>query len=386
MSRRFPLFAKFPVFLANLDNAANGALTRFKNLWKAETMKRFLISILILAVSLTAARADGRAGVVEWSDGHKQTGAISLTAGKDLRIFSGDKQVSLTLDEVKEIRFTAEKEQMWEGFYFPNAGQATQVKTGEVYPIRYIKAEIFLGNGQVLAGHLATTVFYIENDDGAQKVVVLAKQSGTNGKKMAELLYPTAIRFDAGAASSGSAVIDLTAAALPGAQPPVILTQPDLTALSAQQTAGKPIWTVPTNDPTKIFLSVEAADGIHVAWPEGEVDADRHTAVDTGLRDMRDFYDTRTSLGSFAGADGTDIFSLVMMKRLANAYNGDGSAFPSDQTPWSLVILHWKYDPDTKKATLLHRAMLAIGRITPTAPEPKVIRDTALAGDISRAK
>ena len=275
---------------------------------------------------------------------------------------------------------------MWEGFYFPNAGQATQVKTGEVYPIRYIKAEVTLGNGQVVTGHLATTVFYIENDDGAQKVVVLAKQSGTNGEKMAALIYPTAIRFDAGAASSSSAVIDLTSEKWTGTQPPVILTEPDLTPLAAQQTPGSPIWTVPTDDPTKILLSVEAADGIHVAWPDDDTNPDHAAAVNTGLQDIRDFYDTRTSLGSFAGADDTDIYSLVMMKRLAKAYNGDGSAFPSDQTPWSLVILHWKYDADAKKVTLLHRAMLAIGRIDPKTPEPRVIRDPALLQDIRKAK
>ena len=191
-----------------------------------------------------------------------------------------------------------------------------------------------------------------------------------------------------------------------GLQPPVILTQPELTALAAQQTPGKPIWTVPTNDPTKILLSIEAADGIHVAWPEGALDDSRlrqpgepepvppladvdpliRVAVEVGLRDMRDFYDTRNLLGSFKGGDGSDIFSLVMMKRLAKAVNGDGSAFPADQTPWSLVILHWKYDADAKKVTLLHRAMLAIGRITPTVPEPKVIRDPALLRAITVGK
>jgi hypothetical protein len=70
-----------------------------------------------------AARADGRAGAVEWSDGHKVAGAISLTPGKNLRLFTKDTPVTLSLDEVKEIRFTVEKEQMWEGFYFPNAGR-----------------------------------------------------------------------------------------------------------------------------------------------------------------------------------------------------------------------------------------------------------------------
>ena len=52
-------------------------------------MRRFTILILMLAAGVAFARAEGRPGVVEWSDGHKQTGAISLTAGKDLRVFYG---------------------------------------------------------------------------------------------------------------------------------------------------------------------------------------------------------------------------------------------------------------------------------------------------------
>jgi hypothetical protein len=333
----------------------------------------------------TLAKADGRPGEIEWSDGHKQTGAISLTAGKDLRIFADDKQVSVTLDQVKQIRFLVEKEQMWEGFYFPNAGQATQVKTGDVYPIRYLKAELTLGNGQVVAGHLETTVFYVEDDEGhAQKVVVLAKQSGPDGQKLADLLYPTTIRFDAGAASTTSAVIDLTSANFTGAQPPVFLTEPDLTLLAAQQTAGKPIWTVPLDDPAKLIFSVEAADGIHVAWPATDIDPLMVAAVATGLHDMRDFYDTRTALGSFPGPDATDIYSLVIMKRLAKSLDGGGGAFT--QTPWSLVVLRWKYDPDTMKALLLNRAILAIGRSDNKTPEPKVFPDPALLKDVSQTK
>jgi hypothetical protein len=380
-------------------------------------MKRFAFTFstrarlvaVVLAACVGVTRADGRAGVVTWSDGHQQAGDISLTAGKDLRLFTGGQQVSVTLDVVKEIHFTPEKEEMWEGFYFPNAGQATQVKTGEVYPLRYLKTQLTLGNGQVLEGHLFTTVFYIENDDGAQKVVVMAKQTGTNGEKMADLLYPTAIRFDNGAASSGSAVIDLTPAGLSGLQKPIILTQPDLTLLAAQPTPGKPAWTVPTDDPSKIIFSVVAADGIHVSWPgdssptitdynsnqndpapkfpPSDVDPMIRVAVKTGLRDMRDFYDTRTLLGSFSGgADGTDIYSLVMMKRLGKSLNGDATAFASDQTPWSLVLLHWKYDADAKKVTLLHRAMLAIGRIDVKTPEPKIFRDPELFRDITGTK
>jgi hypothetical protein len=323
---------------------------------------------------------------VDWSDGHKVAGDISLTPGKDLRIYTGSTQVTVTLDEVKEIEFKPEKEEMWEGFYFPNAGQATQVKTGEVYPIRYLQTQITLGNGQVVEGHLFTTVFYVENDDGVQKVVVMAKQTGPNGQKLADLLYPTAIRFEGGAVSTASAVIDLTPAGFAPLHPPVILRKPDLTLLPTQPTEGKPIWTVAIDDPGKLLFSVEAADGIHVAWPDATLDPDRKLAVDSGLKVMQDFYDDRKILGSFVGDDATDIYSLVMMKRVGKSVDGGGTPTPSDITPWSLVVLRWKYDSEQKKATLLNRAMLVIGRQQGNSGLPTVFKQPELLQDISGSK
>ena len=217
------------------------------------------------------ARADGRAGSVEWSDGHKQTGAISLTPGKDLRLLADDRQFSLSLAEVKEIRFKPEKEEMWEGFYFPNAGQATQVKTGEVYPIRYLQTQITLANGQVVEGHLFTTTFYVETDDATEKVVLMAKQTGANGQKLADLAYPTLIRFDAGATAAGSSQIDLTQAGLADMQPPVVVARPDLALLPVQPTAGKPIWTVPAGrSGTDSSSRWRPATAFMLSWPATE--------------------------------------------------------------------------------------------------------------------
>jgi len=333
------------------------------------------IAAILILLSFGLARADDRAGTVDWSDGHKVAGAISLTPGKVLRLFSGGSQVTIKLEQVKEIIFKTEKEEMWEGFYFPNAGQATQVKTGEVYPIRYLQTQITLGNGQVVEGHLFTTVFYLENDDGVQKVVVMAKESGPNGTKLTDLIYPTAIRFDGGATSAASAVIDLTQAGFVPLHPPLILTRPDLAQQPVQATVGKPIWTVTTDDPGKIVFSVEAADGIHVAWPDGALDPDRQRAVDTGLKVMQDFYDTRTALGSFTDADAGDIYSLVLMKRIAKAYDPNGTPISTDIVPWSLVMLRWKYDANQKKATLLNRTMLSIGREQGNSGAPELLRD-----------
>ncbi|HEV3271583.1 MAG TPA: hypothetical protein VGZ93_05320 [Candidatus Methylacidiphilales bacterium] len=337
-----------------------------------------LTAVVILAWC-GAARAEGRAGSVEWSDGRKAAGAISLTPGKSLRLFTATGQVSVSLDEVKDIRFKVEKEEMWEGFYFPNAGQATQVKTGEVYPIRYLRTEITLGNGQVVEGHLFTTTLYIETDDATEKVVLMAKQTGANGQKLADLVYPTRIGFDAGAVVAGSSRIDLTQAGFANMQPPVIVTRPDLAPPPMEQAPGKPVWTVPVADPGRLFFAVEAGDGIHVAWPEAEADPARQQAAAGALKVMQDFYDTRTALGCFA--DGDDVYSLVMMKRAART-----DSFSAGKIPWSLVILRWKYDPDEKKATLLNRVTLATGRAKNNSPLPAVFKQPELLKDVSVGK
>jgi len=344
-----------------------------------------LLLLLLLAWG-GAARAEGRAGAVEWSDGRKLAGAISLSPGKDLRLFTSAAPVSLSLAEVKEIRFKPEKEEMWEGFYFPNAGQTTQVKTGEVYPIRYLQTQITLANGQVVEGHLFTTTFYVETDDATEKVVLMAKQTGANGQKLADLVYPTAIRFDAGGASAGSARIDLTQAGFSPTNPPIIMARPDLTSPPAQQTDGKPIWTVPSADAGKLLFAVEAGDGMHVAWPETAVDPPTQQAVETALKVMRDFYDTRALLGCFADADAGDVYSLVMMKRLGKSVDPNGTPISADVIPWSLVILRWKYDPDQKKATLLNRVLLKIGRTEGNSPPPAVFKEPGLLRDVSGGK
>jgi len=354
-------------------------------------MKRqlFIHAVLVVGIVLAwcgVARAEGRAGLVEWSDGHKLAGAISLTPGKDLRLFTSTKSVSVSLAEVKEIRFKPEKEEMWEGFYFPNAGQATQVKTGEVYPIRYLQTQITLADGQVVEGHLFTTTFYVESDDATQKIVVMAKQTGPNGQKLADLTYPTLISFDTASASAGSSRIDLTQAGFTPSNPPVIIARPELMLLPAQQTTGKPIWTVPSGNPGQILFAVDASDGMHVAWPETAVDPPMQQAVEDAVKVMRDFYDTRTLLGCFSDADAGDVYSLVMMKRLGKSVDGGGNPLSASTVPWSLVILRWKYDPDQKKATLLNRVLLKIGRTEGNSAPPVVFKEAGLMKDIAGDK
>jgi hypothetical protein len=336
---------------------------------------RFLFSALPLALSLILARpALARPGTATWSDGKQVTGDVTITPGKQLKLFTSGSPVEFQLAEVKEIKLLPEKEQMAEGFYFPDAGQATQAKTGEVYPVRYFRAQVTMPDGRVLDGHLFTTVLYIQNDDGAQKIVIEAKQTGADGQKLADLPYLTQILFTDTA--TGLCRLDLSHETFPGAKPAVVVSCPDLTPVALEPDKTPQVWTMPTPDPQKIIFSIEATDGLHVAWPDTEADPDTVLAVQNGLHTLQDFYDTRTLLGTFA--DGEDVYSLVMMSRKAASYGMDASV-----TPWSLVMLHWNVDADTHKATLLNRAPFSIGRANNNAPPPPVLKSSALLRDIS---
>jgi len=339
--------------------------------------RRFPFSTLPIALAFVMAHSAGaRPGTVTWSDGRTITGDLTLTPGKQLKLFTSGAPVEFPLAEVKEIRFTPEKEQIAQGFYFPNAGQATQAKTDDIYPVRYLHAQFTMPDGRVLEGHLFTTVLYVQNDAGAQKVVLEAKQTGADGQKLADLPYPAHIQFTDTAASMCR--LDLSHAVFPGAKPAVVASRPDLAPVTLEPGGSPLIWTLPTPDPKKLVFSIEADDGIHVAWPATEADPVVVTSVQNGLHTLQDFYDTRTLLGTFA--EGSDVYSLVMMYRKASSVGMAASV-----TPWSLVILRWNVDADTHKATLLNRASFAIGRANDGMAPPSVLKDPTLLNDITAA-
>jgi hypothetical protein len=342
-------------------------------------MKRLLYIGVLFAMVSAIVRADGRPGTIQFSDGKTLAGALSLTPGKQLRVYITDTTaVSIALAEVKEMRFKVEKEEMRRGFYFPNPGQAAQAQTDDTYPVRYLSAEISLADGKTVAGHLMTTTLYVENDDGTKKIVLMAKMTGEDNAKIDDLVYPTDIRLEAGAAA-GASQIDLTQAGFVPLHPPVIFAKPDLKLLPAAQVEGKPIWTVATDHPVSILFSVEAADGIHVAWPMEPVLAADPTVkqiVEAALVNMHDFFDTRNVLA--CSLEDEDVYTLVMLSRV-----GPTDSFKAGRIPWSLVAMRWKYDADAKKVVLLNRTNLVVGRAENNSPLPAVLKQPELLRDIT---
>jgi hypothetical protein len=345
-------------------------------------MKSLLsLGVLVVAGCVVSLQADDRTGKVTYSDGRSITGTLTLSPGKNLRIYTSETTaVSLALEQVKEMRFKVEKEEMRKGFYFPTPGQATQAETGDVYPVRYISAEIVLADGKTLSGHLLTTMLYCENDAGAQKVPLMAKITGEDGQKIDDLVYPADIRFDTGAPTAGASLVDLTQSGFTPKNPPVFFTKSDMTSLPATQVDGKQVWSVPTDHPDQIMFAEEAADGIHVAWPGSDAGSDVAKAVQDGLTNMHDFYDSRALLGCVAEDD--QVYAVVMLKRVGSMVNGDGTPVTNGMIPWRLVIMHFDYDASAKKVTLLNRATLAVGRAEDNSPPPAVLKQPELLRDI----
>jgi len=342
-------------------------------------MKRVLVFCALLAC--VPLHGDGRPGTVVFSDGHTITGGLLLSPGKDLRIYTSDTvAVTLSLDQVKEMRIKVEKEEMRKGFYFPNPGQATQAETGDVYPVRYLSAEIVLEDGKTLAGHLLTTMLYCENDDGTQKVPLMAKITGEDKQKIDDLVYAQDIRFDSSVAATGGTEIDLTQAGISPKSKPVILAKPTLVALPATQIEGKQAWNVASDHPESVLFAVEAADGIHVAWPSTEAAPEVRKAVQEALVNMHDFYDSRTLLASTV--EESDVYSLAMLKRVGSMVNGDGTPVTNGMIPWDVVVLHFDYDAEAGKVTLLNRTTLAVGRAYNNSPPPAVLKQPELLRDI----
>ncbi len=346
---------------------------------------RSYFSVLLAAMLWMAAplHADGIPGKIEWSDGRKITGPISLTPGKDIRLFEATGQISLRLADIHLIEMIPEKEEVREGFAFIEPGQARTEKTGEVYPVRYLRAKIALRDGKVLEGHLYTTVLYVETGDTAEKVVLLAKQTGKEGQKIEDVPYPTSIRFD-GASSSASSQIDLTRAGLAGVSRIVVISKPDLTLLDAPASGGGTMsWTVPFGETERILFAVESPDGIHVAWPVSleAASTEASRAVEASLVAMRDFYDVKKLMGCFYEADKEDVYALVMLSRSAQTHS-----FEKGKEPWTLAVLRWKYDADEKKTTLLNRAAISTGRSAGDVKPPAVFKDEKLLSMITPAK
>jgi hypothetical protein len=155
-----------------------------------------------------------RPGKVTLSDGTELKGEIWFTDAK-LRVYEGQdvldgRFVNLAQNELVSITFNEKKKSMEHPWRFKNAGSDEKEFLPTTYPLMEFGAEVKVGSGKVLAGHLMTTPLYVrvpgaENpmDFDNKKFILKYQVKGEPGQTYKDVVYVTSITFTDTAASSG---------------------------------------------------------------------------------------------------------------------------------------------------------------------------------------
>ncbi len=320
---------------------------------------------------LVASSALARPGVIEFSDGQRVEGNVTLTPGKQIQLLSGGQQRAFGLERVREIRFRPEEELMERNWRFREAGKAEKEFWGDPYPVRHVKASVVFADSTTADGHLFTTVLYVEAKEGTRKVIVYAKQRGEQKQTLAQLVYPTRIRFTDDAADS-AARLKLTLK-IPGVGSDMEVTGVaigSLVGLYAHAT-GKPgeyDMTAPLGE--QVAIGYRNGNEIVMGWPAGA--AEKITArVREGVQDAQDFFDGKELLGVWHDEVTGNVYSLMLLHRRGHTTMGGGKT-----QPWRVSIWRWKYDAESNQLMLAGRCDLfreitgrgaALPRVRPSA-------------------
>jgi hypothetical protein len=321
-------------------------------------VKLFLIASCLLLVLGAGASADAQArqGKVEFSDGATLAGNISLTPGSELKIQAGKDIRVLALDQVREIRLTAEREEMQRKWRFREAGQTAKEFFGEPYPERSLQTTVTLADGATLSGHLYTTVLYVEGEDGTRKVILPAKQTGNEGDSFKSLVFPARISFaDATAPAEATVTLRVKWPGLAAATQIAALTRGELVRLEATRDGAAGDFKMPSPLGHEIFLALKTGGRIVVGWP-ALPDAKALAQVRQAMANSEDFFDQRRVLGAVRDPAGADIYSLVFAAR-----KGKTTLEETRSQPWRLEILRWKTEEGSERLMLAGQGYLFRG-------------------------
>ncbi len=339
--------------------------------------------LLALTLALPALAAVKRPGTVQLSNGEVLQGLISLSPGEDLRLHVDGNQIrALDFERVSQIRLAPAQEKMVQKWRFLEAGQTRKELSGKPYLIRDLQATVFLAGGEKLAGHLYTTVLYLEEGEKARKVILPAKQRGKEGEDANALVFPALITFtDAAAGAEETIRLRLSLPGLTEKTEVAALTWGALFALEGRRTGTPGEFLMPSPLGREMFLAVKTDKGIVAGWPAAS-DPKFLEIVRTNLVHAEDFFDDRKLLGVCYDEPNLDIYALLMLRR-AGQTTMDG-----DKTqPWRLVILRWKYDPETQRVLLagrgsLFRGILPKGETPPAVSLSPQLRKPKKQGDL----
>ncbi|UCC99161.1 MAG: hypothetical protein JSW66_04600 [Phycisphaerales bacterium] len=377
------------------------------NTWIRFFFQSLAVLILLLGQA-TPAPAAPRQAAVYFSDGNILTGRIALTSGRKFKLnvpeagklrttdmVTGEpvqygKVRQFTFEPVKEIRFYPEKEQMRQDWKFVEktkydektaVADYTPAKKefwGQLYPLRYLFAEVVFSSGETLEGHLYSVPVYLETEQKTHRLLLLSKQRGKKGTKLDDLVYVTRIKMlDKGQDIAADITITFTGTAVGPDDVVQAVTRDSLTPVPTERGKRPGTFVVKSAFGEDFYIAVKKKGRYIVGWPSNQ-DQKLFALAQDYLQRQRDFYNDKKLLGVITSTDGKEILTLVnLRRRFAPTHFGEiGGEWDKELgrivEPWRLSIWRWKYDPVNQDLLLSSRGTFFRVIFLPEDPTPEV--------------
>ncbi|MBL7185649.1 MAG: hypothetical protein ISS70_04935 [Phycisphaerae bacterium] len=369
---------------------------------------RLAPAILLVLLYLSAfARAAPRKAAVYYSDGKVLTGSISLTSGRTLKlnipkggklkttdmITGADAQYGkvrqFTFEPVSEIRFHPEREEIRQNWKFVETTKydektavadftpARKEFWGDSYPLRYISCQVVFSSGETIAGHLYSTVLYLETEEKTIQIVLRSKQRGDKGTKMDDLIYVTKIKMlDQGRDIAASITVKFAGMSFEPNDVVQAVTRDSLTPVPTERGDDPGTFIVKSTFGEDFYLAVKKGEKCLVGWPRTQ-DRKLFAVAEDHLKRQRDFYNDKKLLAVSKSADGKEVLTLVNLRRrfAPTNFGSIGGEWDKELNaivePWRLSIWRWKYDPVNQDMLLSGRGTFFRLIFLPEHPTPE---------------
>ncbi len=344
---------------------------------------------------------------VYYSDGKVLTGRIALTSGRTFKlnipeagklkttdmITGADVQYGkvrqFDFEPVSEIRFHPEREEIRQNWKFiekTKYDEKTAVADftparkefwGQTYPLRYLASEVVFSSGETIAGHMYSTVLYLESEQKTIRIVLRSKQRGDKGTKMDDLIYVTKIKMlDQGKDVAANITVKFTEMTFGPNDVVQAVTRDSLTAVPTERGDEPGTFIVKSTFGEDFYLAVKKGEKCFVGWPRTQ-NLRLFAVAEDHLKRQRDFYNDKKLLAVSKSADGKEVLTLVNLRRRFAPTNFGAIGGEWDKElgtivePWRLSIWRWKYDPVTEDMLLSGRGTFFRLIFLPEHPTPQ---------------
>lgn len=375
-----------------------------------DAAKWLAFSIVLLVLNGPApARAALREAAVYFSDGNVLTGKIAMTSGRQFKLnipkagkikttdmVTGEpvqygKVRQFTFDPVREMRFYPAKEEMRQDWKFVETTKydektavadytpAKKEFWGQFYPLRYLDCQVIFNSGETIQGDLYSVPIYLETQEKTHRILLLSKQRGEKGTKLDELVYVTRIRMlDEGKDIAANITMKFSGMAFGPDDAAQAVTRESLTPVPTERGDSPDTFIVKSTFGEDFYVAIRKDGKYLVGWPANN-DAKLFALAEDHLQRQRDFYNDKKLLGVIKSKDGSEVLTLVnLRRRFAPTHFGEiGGEWDKELgrivEPWRLSIWRWKYDAVNQELLLSSRGTFFRVIFLPEEPTPEAV-------------